>query len=470
MAAGATVDRAHHRRRLVGRDPGEAHRAATPLELLFDLTFVVAFGIAADELAKYLADGRVWVGIGGFAFATFAVSWAWINYSWFASAYDTDDWMFRLATMVQMVGVIVLALGLEPAFASIADGDTLDNGVMVAGYVVMRVPMVFLWAQVARDDPERRAAASAYIWTISVSQVFWVVLAIVDLPIEATFAVALVLIAIEMSGPWIAERRRGGTPWHPHHIAERYGLLVIITLGEGILGTVASINAVVHGSSGWTVTAVVVATAGIGLIFATWWTYFAIPWADVLELHRAVVHLGVRPHRDLQLARGDRRRIACRRLLPRPRDDPQRDRHRPLHRHPGRDLHPCPLRPLHLLHPSPRSVPLLTPRGKRGRPGSGRGPGGRRGQRRDLPRRGDVHAHRVGPRLRDPGPPPRPGRALTHARRLNRESGRPCPDHGAQAEDLSGRAEPRPLPHIDAFPARWLGYERCIALRGAGRT
>jgi low temperature requirement protein LtrA len=286
MATGAAADRAHHRRHLVGRDPGEAHRAATPLELLFDLTFVVAFGIAADELAKYLAEGRVWSGIAGFAFATFAVAWAWINYSWFASAYDTDDWVFRLATMVQMVGVIVLALGLEPAFASIAGGDTLDNGVMVAGYVVMRVPMVFLWAQVARDDPERRAAASAYIWTISFAQVFWVVLAIVDLPIEATFAVALVLIAVEMSGPWIAERRRGGTPWHARHIAERYGLLVIITLGEGILGTVASINAVVHGSSGWTVTAVVVATAGIGLIFATWWTYFAIPWADLLELHR----------------------------------------------------------------------------------------------------------------------------------------------------------------------------------------
>jgi low temperature requirement protein LtrA len=286
VATGATADRAHHRRRLAGRDPREAHRSATPLELLFDLTFVVAFGIAADELAHYLAEGQVWSAVAGFAFATFAVAWAWINYSWFASAYDTDDWVFRLATMVQMVGVIVLALGLKQAFASIVRGDTLDNGVMVAGYVVMRVPMVFLWAQVARDDRERRGAAAAYIWTISVAQVFWVVLAIVDLPIEATFAIALVLIAVEMSGPLIAERRRGGTPWHARHIAERYGLLVIITLGEGILGTVASINAVVHGSSGWTVTAAVVATAGIGLIFATWWTYFAIPWADVLELHR----------------------------------------------------------------------------------------------------------------------------------------------------------------------------------------
>ena len=61
---------------------------------------------------------------------------------------------------------------------------------------------------------------------------------------------------------------------------------MIITLGEGILGTVASINAVVHGSAGWTVDAAVVAFAGIGLIFATWWTYFAIPWAEVLDLHR----------------------------------------------------------------------------------------------------------------------------------------------------------------------------------------
>jgi low temperature requirement protein LtrA len=287
MTAGAdTTDRAHHRRRFAGRDTHEAHRAATPLELLFDLTFVVAFGVAADQLAHYLAQGEVWSAVGAFAFATFAVSWAWINYSWFASAYDTDDWVFRLATMVQMVGVIVLALGLQQAFASIVHGDTLDNGVMVAGYVVMRVPMVFLWAQVARDDPEHRSAAWAYMSTISVAQVFWVVLAIIDLPIDTTFAIAVLLLALEMSGPWIAEHRYGGTPWHARHIAERYGLLVIITLGEGILGTVASINAVVHGSSGWTVTAAVVAIAGIGLIFATWWTYFAIPWADVLERHR----------------------------------------------------------------------------------------------------------------------------------------------------------------------------------------
>ena len=278
--------RAHRRQSFAGRDPDEAHRRATPLELLYDLTFVVAFGTAANELARYLADGHVWTAILGFGFASFAVAWAWINYSWFASAYDTDDWVMRLATMVQMLGVIVLALGIEQMFSSIQEGGDIDNRVMVAGYVVMRVPMIFLWARAARDDQPRRPAALTYIWTISVAQVFWVGLAIVALPIGATLALILVFVGVELLGPFLAERRKGGTPWHANHIAERYGLLVIITLGEGIIGTVASINAVVHGDAGWTAEAGVVAFAGVGLIFATWWTYFVIPWAGVLSAHR----------------------------------------------------------------------------------------------------------------------------------------------------------------------------------------
>jgi low temperature requirement protein LtrA len=282
----ASADRSHRRRRFTGRDPDEDHRGATPLELLFDLTFVVAFGTAANELAHYLAEGHIWTGIVGFAFASFAVAWAWINYSWFASAYDNDDWVMRLATMTMMLGVIVLALGLPQMFSSLDEGDVLDLRVMVAGYVVMRVPMIFLWARAARHDPARRPAAATYIWTISVAQVFWVLHAIAQPPIAATFVLVAVFVGIEMLGPFLAERRKGGTPWHAHHIAERYGLLVIITLGEGVLGTVASINAVVNGDTGWTLEAGVVAFAGIGLIFGAWWTYFVIPWAQVLERHR----------------------------------------------------------------------------------------------------------------------------------------------------------------------------------------
>ena len=285
MAPPPAADRTHRRRRFTGRDPDEDHRASTPLELLYDLTIVVGFGTAADELAHYVAEDHVAAGVLGFAFAAFAVSWAWLNYSWFASAYDTDDWVFRLATMVQMVGVIVLSLGLQPMFESIDHGGTLDNRVMVAGYVIMRVALVFLWWQVSRHDRERAPAARSYMTTVGVAQVGWVLLAVVELGIGVSFALFAVLIAFELYGPFLAERK-AHTPWHPHHIAERYGLLVIITLGEVILGTVASLNTVVHGEAGWTVDAVLLAIAGVGLTFGSWWMYFAVPWGEILVRHR----------------------------------------------------------------------------------------------------------------------------------------------------------------------------------------
>jgi low temperature requirement protein LtrA len=278
-------DLGHRRRRLSGRDPHEPHRSATPLELLYDLVFVVAFGQAANELAHYVAEDHVSTGILGFAFAVFAISWAWISYSWFASAYDEDDWLCRVATMVQMVGVIILALGLPEVFASFDHGETLDNGVVVAGYIVMRVPMAFQWLRAWRHDPERRPAHLTYFWTIIVAQVGWTALVFLSLPIGTTFVLASVLYAIELAGPIIAQRRKGGTPWHPHHIAERHGLLVIITLGEGIIGTVASLSAVVHGPAGWSLNAALVALAGTGLTFGTWWMYFTVPSGHVLQLH-----------------------------------------------------------------------------------------------------------------------------------------------------------------------------------------
>ena len=277
--------RRHGRRRFSGRDPTEHHRTATPLELLYDLTLVVAFGTASDELAHFVADDHVAAGVGGFVLAAFAVSWAWVNYSWFASAYDTDDWVFRLATMVQMVGVIILSLGLPQAFESLDHGEDLAIGVMVAGYVVMRVPLVFLWWQVSRHDPEHAPAARSYMASVGTAQVGWVLLAVLSPPVAVTLVLFAVLVAYEMAGPFVAEHK-SQTPWHAHHIAERYGLLVIITLGEVIIGTVASINAVVHGEAGWTVDAALLALAGVGLAFGSWWAYFTVPWAEPLARHR----------------------------------------------------------------------------------------------------------------------------------------------------------------------------------------
>jgi low temperature requirement protein LtrA len=64
-----------------GRDPDEEHRSATPLELLYDLTFVVAFGVAAEQFAHLLAAGHLASGLIGFSFAVFGICWAWINFS-----------------------------------------------------------------------------------------------------------------------------------------------------------------------------------------------------------------------------------------------------------------------------------------------------------------------------------------------------------------------------------------------------
>ena len=271
-----------------GRDPHEVHRAATPLELLFDLTFVIGFGVAADELASFLAHDHVWEGVIGFAFATYAVSWAWINFTWFASAYDTDDWVFRLATMVQMFGVIVLALGLPQMFESLVEGDHVDNDVMVLGYVIMRVPMLFQWVRAARQDPDRRRVAEGIIVTLAVSQTGWVVLALVETSVGCDVRVGG--RARPRGVRWPDPRRaeeRGGTPWHPHHIAERYGLMVIITLGEGLLGTTVALLAVIGPDGpGWSTSLVLLGVSGTALTFGMWWIYFVVPSGLLLEAHR----------------------------------------------------------------------------------------------------------------------------------------------------------------------------------------
>jgi low temperature requirement protein LtrA len=272
---------------MTGRDPHEAHRAATPLELLFDLTFVVAFSQISSQMAHYLELDQVATALLGFAFGTFAVTWAWINYSWLASAYDTDDVYFRVATLIVMVGVLVVALGVPDVFHSLAEGAHLDNTVMVAGYVIMRLATVALWLRAARHDEARRRTCLAYAIGISAAQVGWIALIFLTLPVGITLVFTTLLMLLELACPLFAELRFGRTPWHAHHIAERYGLLVIITLGEVILGTILAISAVVTGEAGWTVEAALVAFGGTALAFGMWWMYFAIPFGAVLERHRA---------------------------------------------------------------------------------------------------------------------------------------------------------------------------------------
>jgi low temperature requirement protein LtrA len=247
-----------------GRPVDEEHRVATPLELLFDLTFVVAVAQVAAELAHGIAEGKVGDSLLGYLMVFFAIWWAWMNFTWFASAYDTDDVPYRLLTLVQMAGVLVFAAGIHDAFGS---QDFLTGTI---GYVIMRVAMLAQWARAARADPEHRQTAHRFVLGIAVVQVGWVLRLL--LPHDAGLAAFWLLVVAELAVPVWAERARM-TAWHPHHIAERYGLFTIIVLGECVLAANVALQVVVE-DTGWDFDLLLVGGGGLGLLFALWWMYF----------------------------------------------------------------------------------------------------------------------------------------------------------------------------------------------------
>jgi low temperature requirement protein LtrA len=262
---------------MVARRADEAHRAATPLELLFDLSFVVAVASAAAKLHHSLTEDHIGHGLLGYVLVFFAIWWAWLNFTWFASAYDTDDVLYRITTLVQITGVLVLAAGVPRAF------DGADFTVITIGYVVMRLAMVAQWLRAAYSDPERRACALRYASGITLVQVGWV--ARLALP-DGLLLPAFVLLGIcELLVPVWAERHVS-TTYHPDHVVERYGLFTLIVIGESIL---AATNAIQSGvDAGEHVTGLVtLAVAGLVIVFGMWWVYFDHPAQDLLGSLRA---------------------------------------------------------------------------------------------------------------------------------------------------------------------------------------
>lgn len=187
--------------------------------------------------------------------------------------------------MLQMAGVLIFAIGIPQMFASIDGGPYFDNTVIVLGYVVMRVAMIIQWARVARQNPDARKVANVYMVAIGVAQVGWLIQAFTQTSLTTAAIWTAGLLLVELGGPIVAERRLGGTPWHAHHIAERYGLLVIIALGEGMIGTMAAMSGPFT-AQGWSLDFVLILTAGVVIVFGMWWSYFVIPWGEVLARHR----------------------------------------------------------------------------------------------------------------------------------------------------------------------------------------
>jgi low temperature requirement protein LtrA len=221
-------------------------------------------------------------GLVGYAMVFFAIWWAWVNYSWFASAYDSDDIVFRLLTFVVMTGVLVVAAGTPRA------AEDQDFGMLVVGYVIMRLAMVPLWLRVAREHPGARRTAQRYAVGITVIQALWILRTIFfgHDTIGLIFFVALAVL--EMSVPYWAEHVGEGTPWHRHHIAERYELFTIIVLGEVILATTQAISATLD-KHGIETQKLLLIVGALLMVFSMWWVYFKRPMVDSVRRETAFI-------------------------------------------------------------------------------------------------------------------------------------------------------------------------------------
>ncbi|WP_208760916.1 low temperature requirement protein A [Micromonospora orduensis] len=247
------------------RSRDEPNRAATPLELFFDLCFVVAVSQAAGNLHHDFSEGHLVHALTRYLMVFFAIWWSWMNFTWFASAYDTDDDVYRITTLVQIAGALIIAAGVPRAFT---DGDF---SVITYGYVVMRLAAVVHWSRAAVGDPVHRRAARRYTIGVTVVQLGWLLR--LALPQEWGTAAFLVLAVADLLVPAVAERP-GMTPWHPGHITERYGLFTLIVLGDVVLATSVAIQTGVDAGNRqlWSLAA----TATV-IVFALWWLYFDRP-------------------------------------------------------------------------------------------------------------------------------------------------------------------------------------------------
>ncbi|MFG2574495.1 low temperature requirement protein A [Streptomyces sp. NPDC048481] len=260
--------RRHPLRKLTARGRGEAHRVASPLELFFDLCFVVAIAQAGVQLVHAVAESHAGEGILNYAMVFFAIWWAWMNFTWFASAYDNDDALYRVVTLVQIAGVLVLAAGVSRAFE---DHEFLA---VWLGYAVMRVAMSSQWLRVAlsTEGAERRTALR-YAGGVLFCQIGW--LGLLILPEGGRAWLFLVMVPLEMCVPLFAERGHP-TSWHPHHIAERYGLFTIIVLGETIAAATVAVKTGIDENDALG-ELLPIAVGGLLIVFAAWWIYFVVP-------------------------------------------------------------------------------------------------------------------------------------------------------------------------------------------------
>ena len=251
---------------LVARDPHEPYRAATQLELLFDLVVVIAIATSAHGLTHELSEGHFFMGIIKFLLAFFILWWPWNLFTWFASGFDNDDAAYRISVMVMMIGIMLVAASIPTIF----QGGEIVYGFI--GYLILRSAAAVLWLRIKDKSPQLKVTVQRNVIGQIIIQSLWAYIVFMTEPWSKIFVVLVAIaIAAELFLPWYAGQAKN-TPWHRHHVIERFGLLNIIVLGEILLSSVHAIE--VSTSGNLDLSLMVLAIGSAAITFTMWWLYF----------------------------------------------------------------------------------------------------------------------------------------------------------------------------------------------------
>jgi low temperature requirement protein LtrA len=231
-------------------------RHATWLELFLDLVFVVAIAELGTSFAHHVSARGFLIYLGLFV----PVLWAWSGFTFYATRFDTDDLVYRAVTFAGMFCVAALATTVPAAFEGHGNGYALV-------YASIRVVIVLLYARARRHVPAARALTTWFMGMFMAAIALWLVSLAVPAPWK--YVVWGAALAFELGAPPRAWRMMRDAPIHPAHIPERFGLLTIIVLGEGVIAVVIGTVDV-----SWSALSGAAAFAGFLVAASVWWIYF----------------------------------------------------------------------------------------------------------------------------------------------------------------------------------------------------
>ncbi len=227
----------------------------TPLELFFDLVFVLAI----TQCTALMAHHPSWSGLVQGLLVLGILWWGWVGYSWLTSVIDPEEGAVRLVMFGAMAALLIVALCVPEAFGHLGLTFALAFG-------VFRVAHIALFMLASPDDDALRHSVLGLAASTAIAVVLLTSASLFDgLPQAALWALAIFL---DMAGPYFF----GSDGWKlvPGHFAERHGLIVIIALGESIVAIGVGAAGALDLEIG------IVAVLGVALAAALWWVYFDV--------------------------------------------------------------------------------------------------------------------------------------------------------------------------------------------------